>query len=159
MKLLDRVADPSETVEFTVEGGGLWLGLVLLLGACYLVVWPPASAQPLRWLAAVVTVALLSSLTRDVRWSPFFAGPLLTLTPTEISGRGSFTQSPWHLSWDQVDRVAWGRYGLFVYRIDASPWQNPYRQGGVGGPLLTRALTKRLNSYRAAKTPDRSLGL
>ena len=159
MKLLDRVADPSETVEFTVEGRGLWLGLVLLLGACYLVVWPPASAQPLRWLAAVVGVALLSSLIRDVRGSPFFAGPLLKLTPSEISGRGGLTQSPWRLNWDQVDRVAWGRYGLFIYRVDAAPWQNPYRQGGVGGPLLTRALTKRLSSYRAAKMPDRSVGL
>lgn len=156
MKFLDRVADPSETAEITVEGRGLGLGVVLLLGACYLVAWPPASEGPVRWLAAVVSVALLSSLLRDVKWSPFFAGPLLKLTPSGISGRGGFTQRPWHLDWDQVDRIVWGRYGLFVYRVDAASWQNPYRQGGVGGPLLTRALTRRLSSYRAARTADGS---
>jgi hypothetical protein len=151
MKLLDRVEDPSETVDITVEGRGLWLGLVLLCGACYLVMRPPASASAVRWLAAIVCLALLSSLLRDVRGSPFFAGPLLKLTPVGISGRGSFVQAPWHLDWDQVDHVEWGRNGLFVYRVDAEKWRNPCRQGGVGGPLLTRALTKRLSSYRAAK--------
>jgi hypothetical protein len=156
MKLLDRVADPTETVELTVEGRGIWLGLVLLVGACYLIVSPPQSAEPLRWLSVVLTLALVSSLMRDVRGSPFFAGPLLTLTPTEISGRGGLGQSPWRLSWDQVDHVTWGRYGLFVYRVDAAKWQQPYRQGGVGGPLLTRGLTRRLDLYRAAGAKSRA---
>ena len=151
MKLLDRVEDPSETVEFTVEGRGLWLSVVLLFGACGLVVWPPASAPVVRWVAVVLTTALLSSLLREVRWSPFFAGPLLKLTPDGISGRGSFAQAPWHLDWDQVDRVEWGQHGLFVYRVDAAEWQVPYRQGGLGGPLLARALTKRLSSHRASR--------
>lgn len=153
MKLLDRVADPSETVEFAVDGRGFWLGLVLLAGTCYLVIWPPISAKPLRWFAVIFGLALLSSLIRDVRRSPFFAGPLLTLTPTEIAGRGGIAQSPWRLNWDQVERVTWGRYGLFVFRADAAKWQQPYRQGGVGGPLLARAITKRLDASGDQTTP------
>lgn len=154
MKLLERVANPSETVEFTVEGRGLWLGVLFLIGAGYLAVYPPTSAPPVRWLSAVVALALISSLLRDVRWSPFFAGPLLTLSSTEISGRGGLAQEAWHLTWDQVDRFDWGRNGLFVYRAGAAKWQNPYRQGSLGGPLLVRALTARLVAYRALKGAD-----
>jgi hypothetical protein len=149
VKILDRVEDPGELVEFTVEGRGLWLGIGMMLGAAYFAVYPPIWAHLVRWLSAAFFVAMMASALRNVRWSPLFAGPLLTLSPNEISGRGGLGQAAWHLNWNEVDRVEWGRNGLFVYRTGAASWQRPYRQGGLGGPLLVRALTKRLAAYRA----------
>ncbi len=148
MNLMDRVEDPLETVEFTIEGRGLLLGAMVVVCTASLSVIAPA---PLRWLLVAVTLAIACSALRGIRWSPLFAGPILTLSATEISGRGGLGQPAWRLGWDQVDRFEWGRNGLFVYRRGAAEWQNAYRQGGLGGPRLVAALTKRLGAYQDAR--------
>lgn len=148
MKLLELVKDPSTAVELTIEGRGLVLGCAVLLLAAYLVV---EVGGPPRWLAIVVMPAIIVSTLRGARWSPFFAGPFLTLSPTEIKGRGGLLQSPWTLGWDQVERFGWGRYGLFVYRRGAEKWRQPLMQGGVGGPRLVGALSARLDAYHRAR--------
>lgn len=146
---MDRVKDPHETVEFTIEGRGLAAGLFVLLGTGCLVAM---GSGPLRWLSMIVMVATVVSTLRGARWSPLFAGPYLTLSPAAISGRGGLLQPAWTLSWDHVDRFGWGRYGLFVYRRDAAEWQGPLMQGGLGGPRLVAALSTRLAAYRQAQS-------
>lgn len=144
---MDRVKDPDETVELTIEGRGLLVGMTVLLVVAYLDV---ASSGPLRWISIVVTVAIVVSTLRGARWSPLFVGPLLTLSSTRIAGRGGLLQPAWTLRWDQVDRFGWGRYGLFVHRRGAAEWQGPLMQGGLGGPRLVAALSTRLAAYRQA---------
>ena len=150
VKLLERVKDPSTTVEMTIEGRSFLFGCAVFLLLAWLAV---DVGGPPRWLAIVVMTAIVVSTLRGARWSPFFAGPYLTLSPTELKGRGGVLQPAWTLCWDHIDRFGWGRYGLFVYRRGAETWRAPYMQGGVGGPRLVAALSARLDAYR--RTPVR----
>lgn len=142
---MERVRDPRETVELTIEGRGLALGVGLLACSAWLAV---VAAAPWRWLFMALPFAIVVSTLREARWSPYFAGPILTLTPSHITGRGGILQPAWALSWGEVDRFSWGRYGLFVYRKGAATWQGPCMQGGIGGPRLVAALSARLAAYR-----------
>jgi hypothetical protein len=149
--LLERVKDPGTTVEMTIEGRGLMFGCAAFFVLACLAVNVDG---PPRWLAIVVMTAIVVSTLRGARWSPFFAGPYLTLSPTEFKGRGGMLQPTWTLRWDQIDRFGWGRYGLFVYRRGAETWRAPYMQGGVGGPRLVAALSARLDAYLRCHTGE-----
>jgi hypothetical protein len=153
MKFLDRVADPNENIEFYVHGRGLLVGIVVLFVPFYFIFYPSNWFILFHWswLSACWAFLVLFSILRNVKWSPIYAGPILIVDAEGISGRGGVLDSNWKVSWDQIEKFEWGRYGLVLYKKNMNVWDVPIRQGGIGGPLLVRALNARLSAYASNK--------
>ncbi|MBK5554225.1 hypothetical protein RHM58_29375 [Pseudomonas sp. 10S4] len=153
MKLLDRVADPHESIEFSLRGRGLLLGIAFLSIPLYFIFYPSNWLILFHWswLSACWALVVLLSILRNIKWSPIYAGPILIVDTEGISGRGGVFDSAWKVSWDQIEKFEWGRNGLFLYKKNMKNWEVPIRQGGVGGPRLVQALNARLSAYASNK--------
>jgi hypothetical protein len=100
------------------------------------------------WLSAFWCLMLLIVILRNMEWSPIYVGPTIKLTSSAISGRGGWGRDPWQLSLDQVDRVDWGRNGIFIYKKGRHSWDAPYCQPGpfnASCPTIVRCIEARLN--------------
>lgn len=151
--LRQRIASPDEAVELSLSGRGLVLHAALFLGALYFVAYPSDYFILFhwRWLSGIWAALVLVSLLRHVPWSPFYIGPTLTLTSSHISGPGGWGHSSWTVTWDEIEKIDWGRYGLFIYKKGRRNGEGPILQVGVGGPILVRHLNERLGAYIAGQ--------
>jgi hypothetical protein len=148
--LVKRATDTDETIEFGLGGWPLGGNFVLLIWSLYSV-FHPSNWMILfhwSWLSAFWCFTFLIVILRNVKWSPLYIGPTIKLTNSAISGRGGWAQEPWQLTLDQIDRVDWGRNGIFIYRKGRHTWDVPYRQPGpfnASGSTIVRCIEARLN--------------
>ena len=152
--LIKRAADLNETIEFSLGGWRQALLLGFFGWAAFSVVYPSNLVILFHWwwLSVFWAIAFLAVILRHSRWSPFFVGPSIRMDRDGISGRGGWGHKKWLLAWSKVDRVDWGRNGIFIYRKGMNNWELPYRQVGpfnVSGSTLVRCINERLNAYTA----------
>lgn len=125
---------PSErcVIEYHLGGWPALLNWALLVFAVACIFAPSNWLPLLHWpvLSAVMAMVLASVILRNSPWSPFYLGPTLSIGPDGITGRGGFTEKPWHVTWLEFERAEWGRSGIFVYRKGMKPWQTPCLQTG-----------------------------
>ena len=159
-----RAADTNETIEFELGRLGALMLLVFVAIPIAYVFYPSNYIIFFHWpwVSGLIAFALLMSLLRESRWSPFYAGAPLTVSPSGVAGRGGWLGDDWSLNWDQIDYVDWGRYGLFFYKKGRNSWDVPYRQSGplgVGYPAAASYINARLaHQIRPSVATDEKYG-
>lgn len=143
MSLYDQIADPNGYHEFVLEGRGLLLHCIVLVGFTYVAVWPPFGFVPLQIIFALISVYFFYSLIRDAKVSPAYAGPLAVISTTGISLRGRGV-----LAWDQINRFERGRYGILIFKETDHAWNDSILVTSIGGPELVNALNLRLRRLK-----------
>jgi hypothetical protein len=151
--LHQRITSPNDTVEIGLTDRGLVFNAILFLGALYFAAYPSNYLILFhwRWLSGIWAILVLVYVMRHASWSPFYSGPTLTLTSLSISGPGGWGHPSWEVTWDEVEKIDWGRNGLCIYKKGRKSWEGPILQVGIGGRALVRRLNERLGAYIANK--------
>jgi hypothetical protein len=172
--IYDQIIDPNEIVELSAGWGTALMAMALIPITAYLF-WRCAedsNGLSFELIMAVISVVWMSSLLyrtlKFSRWSPLYVGPTLTLTNSEIIGRGSLAYEKWRISWNDVERIEWRSNirtsgPLLIYRKGMKTWEEPYCQYGpfpIFGIELAPLLCLRLLAYnkKIKSQHDISLG-
>lgn len=153
-RLLERAANLDETIEFSLGGWSLLFNVGLLIWAVICIFYPSNWLVFFHWSlsATFFAVILLTGMLRHLSWSPFFVGATITMTSSAISGIGGWGHERWSITWGELDRVEWGRFGVVIFKKGLKSLESPIRQRGFYNmPLgmVVRCIRERLSVYRA----------
>lgn len=155
-RLLERAENLDETIEFLLGGWSLLLNVGLFIWAVICIFYPSNWVVFFHWKlsSAFFAVILLVGMLRHLSWSPFFVGATITMTSSSISGIGGWGHERWSITWDELDRVEWGRFGVVIFKKGLKNWESPILQLGfynVSLWVVVRCIRERLSAYQARK--------
>lgn len=156
--LIKRASELNDTIEFSLKGRSLAISIGFFLLLAYFIVHPSKWLILFHWpwLSALLAFLVLAGILRNVSWSPFYIGPTITLTSTDVKGRGGWGHERWHVQWSELDRIESGRNGLFIYKKGLKSWDVPYCQPGAVSRTIVRCINERRKAYQERHEPERN---
>lgn len=158
MELLKRANKLDDVIEFKLGGRSIFFPAALAGYSAFCLLAPNHYLNffPWPWLSALSLIGCISETLRRAKWSPFYAGPTLTLTDHDIHVHGGWGRLPWSIALDDVDFAKSSSNGVFIQKNSTKPNEMLHCHMGPSSALpriVASCINERVAAYRSKHQP------